>query len=259
MQDQKKILVVEDNEPLREIVCNCLIAENYQVTGVENGERAWEALSKNDYSLIISDVRMPIMSGVKLLELVRSKKKYRTNPPFIFITGYSETPNSALLAKGADAIYQKPFEMNNLIKTVQEKLTPLSKQWGKKQGLFSKHLDKTTYEFKNPESLIFGRGGYCIRDTFPALYKSDEYLHGIISISDGVKELKIDTIGKIRWRKKSQTSGKCILGVEILAIKKESNIEGFRSFIEGKHLLEFIPCSTHFDPIHKPKVVNQQY
>ena len=67
----KKILIVDDEFEMRQLLKIYLRKDNYQVDEAENGQEAYEKIKKNDYDLMILDVMMPIMDGWQTIEQVR--------------------------------------------------------------------------------------------------------------------------------------------------------------------------------------------
>jgi len=85
---QKKILVVDDYTPTREMIVEALAAHGYtQVGEAENGAQALEMIRRNPYQLVISDIMMPGMDGIDLLQHLRELQQ---RPAVIMITGQSE-------------------------------------------------------------------------------------------------------------------------------------------------------------------------
>ena len=108
MKNNISILVVDDEETLRDILYKILTKEGYQVESAENGEEALEKLRDNKYDLMISDIKMPRLNGFELLKLVR--KDY-PSMGVIMMTAYGDsfTIKDALLL-GADEYITKPFK-----------------------------------------------------------------------------------------------------------------------------------------------------
>lgn len=81
-----KILIVDDETDILEILQDLLEEEGYNVTTFENPNQAIEHLKTNKYDLIISDIKMPGMSGVEFLEVI---KNFESKPfsNFVFISG----------------------------------------------------------------------------------------------------------------------------------------------------------------------------
>ena len=109
---KRNILVVDDEEEIREIIREFLETLGYNVVEAANGEEAIIAISKTQFNLVITDIRMPKMNGLKLL---RNIKTYKPSLPVILMTGYqpSKTQEQNLSAR-ADGYLLKPFSLNSL-------------------------------------------------------------------------------------------------------------------------------------------------
>jgi len=121
MSFSKKLLVAEDNENLRRLLVKMIKKMGYEnVHEAENGEEAWEYLRLNPVDLILTDWEMPIMSGVELLEKIRSSKSDELKDvPVLMITVVDKKEKilEALKLKISGYII-KPFSM----KIVEEKI-----------------------------------------------------------------------------------------------------------------------------------------
>jgi two-component system response regulator PilR (NtrC family) len=108
----EKILVVDDEEIIRDSLSFILTNEGYKVEQAENGKAAYEKTLDNIYDLIITDIEMPLMKGTELLEKVAG---VTSNTSFIVITAYGslETAIKALRAGAHDYIL-KPIEFDEL-------------------------------------------------------------------------------------------------------------------------------------------------
>lgn len=111
---QKKILVVDDYPPTREIIVEALAAQGYvNVREAENGAQALEMIRRNPYHLVISDVMMPGMDGIDLLQHLREMRK---RPIVIMITAQSEVALTVKAMKtGAVDYLKKPFKLDDLV------------------------------------------------------------------------------------------------------------------------------------------------
>lgn len=83
------ILLVDDEPEYRLIMRNVLSAEGWEVVLAENGQEALEKLKETNVDLVISDIYMPIMDGIKLHRTVRSLPNFATLP-FLFISAYDD-------------------------------------------------------------------------------------------------------------------------------------------------------------------------
>ena len=111
-----RILIIDDEAPIRSWVKDILEDEKYQVDEAGSGKEALQMLAEQDYSLILSDIRMPGMDGHELLQQVKSQY----NIPMIMITGHGDIDDAVTAIKeGASDYIQKPFDLNRLIHTIR--------------------------------------------------------------------------------------------------------------------------------------------
>lgn len=115
-----KILVVDDQKSMLELLKTILERENYDVLLAANGFDALEILSHNEVDLVITDISMPKLDGFMLLQIIKSK-----NPsiPVIVMTGYYDifTKDEAL-KRGASRFLAKPFRPEEVIDMVSREL-----------------------------------------------------------------------------------------------------------------------------------------
>ncbi|HET8937836.1 MAG TPA: response regulator [Polyangiales bacterium] len=112
-----RILLADDSRTIRESVTDILSAlENVTVTSVENGAQALKEASTGEYSLLISDIEMPVMSGIQLLRVLRSQFFSGTELPIIMLTQLDHAEQKArAFADGANDYVTKPVEKQELI------------------------------------------------------------------------------------------------------------------------------------------------
>lgn len=118
MGENLKILVVDDEKPLRDMLSRHLRFSGYSVATEENGIRALDYMRKNKVDILITDIMMPEMDGLELTAKVREGFPLVR---MIVVTGYV-TLNNAMtcLQNGADAILAKPLnDMELLDKSVR--------------------------------------------------------------------------------------------------------------------------------------------
>ncbi|UCC43493.1 MAG: response regulator [Candidatus Zixiibacteriota bacterium] len=113
-EQKRSILVVDDEEIIRDFLSEVL--EDYDVTAASDGDEAIDKLKQNHYDLVITDLRMPRVSGE---EVVRAAQSIDPNLHVIVISGYSSLYTvSQSVANGACAFLSKPFSINELLQTV---------------------------------------------------------------------------------------------------------------------------------------------
>ncbi|MBV6513025.1 MAG: sigma-54-dependent Fis family transcriptional regulator [Ignavibacteriales bacterium] len=109
----EKILVVDDEDIIRDTISVVLKKEGYQVDEAENGLIAFNKIQENFYDLVITDIEMPEMKGIELLE--RSSKA-QANASFIIITAYGSLDTAIrALRSGANDYILKPVEFDELL------------------------------------------------------------------------------------------------------------------------------------------------
>lgn len=120
MTDAARILVVDDERVIREILAEFLTLEGFSVNTVEDGEKALTELRLNPYDLLITDLKMPRLSGLQLLEKIEQE---RLGVLTVLMTGFG-TVETAIEAmkKGAYDYLLKPFKVEEVIHVVQRAL-----------------------------------------------------------------------------------------------------------------------------------------
>lgn len=118
----ENVLVVEDNDILREGLVILLETEGFQVRSAANGSSALEIMSVEPPHLILSDISMPKMDGFQFYQLVRSRPEWITIP-FIFLTARSERDDLFTSKKmGAEDYLVKPIDRQELVSTIRSRL-----------------------------------------------------------------------------------------------------------------------------------------
>ncbi|MEC1304752.1 response regulator transcription factor [Lysinibacillus capsici] len=130
---QKHILLVEDDEAIREMVDNYLTMEGFQVTTATNGEEALQNCLQNIFDLVILDIMMPKLNGLEVLKIIREQAAL----PIIIMSAKDSDVDKALgLGLGADDYIAKPFSMLEFsarVKAVIRRATKYSSQAEQKQ------------------------------------------------------------------------------------------------------------------------------
>src|SRR5207253_10517755 len=116
----KRILLADDSITIQKVVELTFSDGDYEVTAVNNGNKAVQKLSEMRPDIILSDIIMPEKNGYEVCEYVKSHPEYRTIP-VVLLTGTFEPfdPDRADKA-GCDAVVTKPFESQSLIHKVEE-------------------------------------------------------------------------------------------------------------------------------------------
>jgi len=117
---QYDVLIVEDDVALREALCDTLDIAGYRVIAAQNGIEALTQLQKHVVGLVVSDVQMPVMDGLQLLQNIRQKFE---DLPVLLMTAYGTIPHAVkAIQSGASDYLIKPFEASALVKKVADLL-----------------------------------------------------------------------------------------------------------------------------------------
>jgi DNA-binding response OmpR family regulator len=119
-QGDQKVLVVDDNDDVRDLVVHFLSSDGFQVFSASNGDDALAILKSNSINLVLLDVMMPGKSGIEVLTEIRTgSNKAIRDIPVMMITAMSSTDDiDAALAVGANSYVIKPFRGT----TIREKV-----------------------------------------------------------------------------------------------------------------------------------------
>jgi CheY-like chemotaxis protein len=115
-----KILVVDDEEPVRDLLRDFLEGEGHTVVMASSGNEALLSAEKESPQLIVLDVRMPGLDGIETCAALRANEKTR-RIPIILATAFREVLEEALAA-GIDDFVTKPFHLAELLHRVQSLL-----------------------------------------------------------------------------------------------------------------------------------------
>ena len=118
------VLVAEDDNLIRTIFVEIVKGEGFDVVEADDGQRAFDLVTSRKIDMIISDMKMPVMSGFDLLLAV---KKTHPEIPVTVITGFnSEFREEEALAAGADAYITKPFKVADVAETLRRMYKKIS-------------------------------------------------------------------------------------------------------------------------------------
>ncbi len=117
---EERILIVDDEEAIREVVSTLLDAQGYRCTTAPNSQQAMEVLRTTDVDLVLSDLVMPGVDGLKLIEMIRAKDR---DIPVIMVTAMHDISTAIeALRRGAYDYILKPFEKDQLFLSVRRAL-----------------------------------------------------------------------------------------------------------------------------------------
>lgn len=111
MSQQMKVLLVEDDSMLQEVLKETLEGFGCAVMCSDNGYEAIKLIKKEQFDVIISDIKMPKMDGISLLETLKSMN---VTVPVVMMTGYSQYNDQQVEYAGGVVLLEKPFSREKL-------------------------------------------------------------------------------------------------------------------------------------------------
>lgn len=120
MSKNSRVMIVDDNAHMAEVLAEMLDIFNISTVSVQDGEIALRALNEEPVSLVITDLRMPKMSGVDLLKSIKAQSP---EIPVVVISGFTMSQeDDQVVREIADGFLNKPFRMED-IEQLLERLT----------------------------------------------------------------------------------------------------------------------------------------
>jgi two-component system chemotaxis response regulator CheY len=120
---QLNVLVVEDSPPMRKMIVFALSrVKTLSVVEADDGVDALRRLAATKFDLVITDINMPILDGLKLVKRLRADETYQHVPIIIITTEGAAEDRQRALALGANAYITKPIQAAQVLKVVREML-----------------------------------------------------------------------------------------------------------------------------------------
>ncbi|SEN07032.1 response regulator [Nitrosomonas marina] len=117
---EKTILTVDDSASIRQMVSFTLKGAGYQVTEAVDGQDALEKAHRQSFNLVLTDINMPRMDGLKLLEKLRDLASYKNIPILMLTTESDDEMKAKGRAAGATGWLVKPFNPESLLEVIKK-------------------------------------------------------------------------------------------------------------------------------------------
>ncbi len=116
-------LVVDDSATMRKQICWAL----HRSLGIDpmeaaDGAEGWKKLAAGSFDIVLTDVNMPVLDGLKLISMIRAEERTRALPVVVITTERGETERARALEMGADAYLVKPVQARQIVDKVRELL-----------------------------------------------------------------------------------------------------------------------------------------
>lgn len=211
-----KILVVDDEPLIRELLVEDLTNEGAQVAEASSGFDGIKVCLDHTFDLVVSDVRMNDGSGIDLLKFLNDPS--RKKPKVIFVTAQSNTSFEELYLLGADGIFSKPFEMEELIQNILRLSPPANVRFERNWDRFETNWEVEVtlpYSYKvipaQMRNICLGGMGIHLVDEVPALGK--EVLFRWCGLEEKDPNRALVGAGICRWIRAAE-NGFFYVGVE---------------------------------------------
>ena len=120
MSTKCSILVVDDEDSLRNVLTGELKNEGYDVHSASDGDEAISALDRGKFKLVLLDIKMPRISGFDVLKHIR---QHHAGTKVVMLTGFADLKNAIESKKlGADDFVSKPYDLVDLLTTIERVL-----------------------------------------------------------------------------------------------------------------------------------------
>ena len=192
-----KILLVEDNNEIRENTAEILELAGYKVTTASNGKEGYETGLKETPDLIICDIMMPVLDGYGLLHLI-NKNETLKGIPFIFLTAKTERNDFRKgMEMGADDYITKPFTDIELLNAVESRLQKIKFQ--NERANATQDLNNFFNEIKGENALEKLTGSEIMNHyrKKQRIYSEGNHPHSLYYLTSGkIRTYKTNEIGK---------------------------------------------------------------
>ncbi|MEQ8927556.1 MAG: response regulator [Fulvivirga sp.] len=252
----KKILIIEDNNEIRENIGEILELADYQTVLAENGKVGVDLAIKEKPDLIICDIMMPELDGYGVLHIL-SKKEATASIPFIFLTAKAEKADLRKgMGLGADDYLTKPFDDTELLDSIESRLRKvdaLRKDYGNSPEGVNRFI-KDVKKHHNLESLTASYE--------PRLFKKK---NEIFRNGDYPNHLYLVVSGKVKTLKSNEDGKELITGIYASgdffgyeAMLEEIKHEDSAETIEDSSIIQ-IPKTEFFDLLYTNRDVAQRF
>jgi len=116
-----KVLLIDDNKDINDMVCLCLETQDITVKVVDEGREGLRSIKENHFDVVLLDLAMPEFSGFDIFKALKDEDLLKSKNIVIF-TASSVTDNEVqeMLLTGAKAVLKKPISIDDLIETVEK-------------------------------------------------------------------------------------------------------------------------------------------
>jgi CheY-like chemotaxis protein len=244
MEESKKktVLVVDDERDLRDMIVMALSAKGYCVLSAPDGQEALDIVEANVVDAVISDLRMPFVDGMELLERLKLLDVWK--PIVVLMSAYHDLSSADAYEGGAEGFLTKPFRMVNVHDSLQRLLIGPEQRWSlppTEPPEQQMSLRVPSIEAGRQQRILdLGRGGMCMRCEGPAP-KRDERVAFAVDIDKGPIPRLAGT-AVVRWtRRESGRDALPTCGLEFESLGEDS-LGDVLAWLDREKPVTYIPC-----------------
>jgi len=245
MTSKGKILAVDDEKALCNILALNLEDAGFEVTQAHSGNEAFKLVREKQFDLIVSDIRMPDGDGIDLLSRVKDNDPLL--PVVLFITAFGDITVAEAYNLGAEAFFKKPVDYDQLVAKIEECLQTKPDRWLKKERLDTDLSIDVSFDsyasVSKAHVLNIGQGGFFLKlDNTNSEARVGKILDFKIVFEDG-KMSPINGKGVCRWRRDEESPGHPGgVGVEFVEIDDLTH-KSLLEVIKSQKTKAFIPIA----------------
>ena len=224
-----KVLIVEDEEPISNLIRMNLVKAGYQCGVSMDGEAAADRIQEEDFDLILLDIMLPGLDGYEVLEYAKSREI-----PVIFLTAMGDTAQKVRgLKLGAEDYISKPFDVAELLARVETVL---------------RRCRKLNQSLRLGEIELFPESRTVLREGHPVALTPKEYELFYLFMRNRNRALYRETIYEHVWGGEYPGTGRTV-DLHVQRLKKKLGLENFLS--DDSPFSPFSHRPGHLDPSGK--------
>ena len=237
--DIATVLVVEDEPDLSELVTMEFSIRGHRTYTAHDGRQALSITREQPVNLIVTDVRMPNMSGLELLDTLKAEDPF--NPAVIFISAYADIELPEVYGRGAEGFFTKPFHLRSLAERADCLLARQRAPWCEEAPLNSEGAPVRLEALRDGAKALLGRGGAgLVIPGFPLAHPDQRVRIAFSSTELG--GAPIEGHGKVQWVHDTGESA-TEYGVEFEALYGNGR-DQYMAWLASARPIPYIPSSA---------------
>ncbi len=229
----KKILIVDDEEDLRDALAFDFKRQGFEVFLAHNGTVAYEMFLKNPTDIVLSDVRMAGGDGVELLKNIKNS---HPEVPLVLSTGFAEIGIDEAYSIGAHSVVLKPFERKYLKEVINNALLSLEERNNTDISTLVISSDLEIFESDSQYKLAFGRNGFSFN--YEKSKTKDRSISKVLIHTEKFEDITI--FGSVKYVLEGSSSSFNRVGIEYLKFEGKKKNE-FMNWIKESKFKSSIP------------------